>query len=48
VPSTEKAEKKAQEEEQSVKEPEVQVVSTQVTAEASSSTGIPETPTMQW
>jgi len=43
-PSTAEAEKKAQENEQMSKEPEVQVVSTQATDEPSSSAGMPETP----
>jgi len=47
-PSTAEAEKKAQEDEQMRKEPEVQVVSTQATTELSSSAGIPETPMKQW
>ena len=47
-PSTAEVEKKAQEDEQTIKEPEVQVVSTQATTEPSSSAGIPETPMKQW
>ena len=43
-PSTAGAEKKAPSDEQPEKEPEVRVVSTQVTSEQSSSAGIPETP----
>jgi len=47
-PSTAEAKKKVPEEEQTVKKPEVQVVSTQVTSELSSSAGIPETPMKTW
>jgi hypothetical protein len=47
-PSTAEAEKKVPEEEQPEKEPEVQVVSTLVTSEPSSSTGTPETPVKSW
>jgi len=47
-PSTAEAEEKAQDDEHTEKEPEVQVVSTKVTTEPSSSAGIPETPMMQW
>jgi len=47
-PSTAEAEKKAQSDEQTEEEPEVQVVSTQVTTEPSSSAGIPETPMEEW
>jgi hypothetical protein len=47
-PSTAEAEKKVQSDEQTEKEPEVQVVLTQVTTKPSSSTGIQETPVMQW
>jgi len=47
-PSTAEAEKKAPSDEQSGKEPEVQVVSTQVTTEQSSSAGTSETPMKQW
>ena len=47
-PSTAEAEKKAQNDEQTEKESEVQVVSTQVTTEPSSNAGIPETPMKSW
>ena len=47
-PSTAEAEKKVPEKEQTEKEPEVQVVSTQEISEPSSSAGIPETPMKQW
>jgi len=47
-PSIAEAKKKAQDDGQTEKEPEVQVVSTQETTEQSSSPGIPETPMMQW
>jgi hypothetical protein len=47
-PSTAEAEKKVPEEEQTVVEPEVQVVSTQATKEPSSSAGIQETPMKSW
>ena len=47
-PSTAEAKKKAPSDEQSGKEPEVQVVSTQATSEQSSNAGIPETPVQQW
>jgi len=47
-PSTAEAEKKVPEEEQTVEEPEVQVVSTQVTAEQSSNAGTPKTPEQSW
>jgi len=44
----EEAEEKAQEVGKKPEEPEVQVVSTQVTAEVSSNAGITETPMTQW
>jgi len=47
-PSTAEAEKKVPEEEHTVEEPEVQVVSTQVTAEQSSNAGTPEPPMKSW
>jgi len=47
-PLTMEAEKKAQDDEQTEREPEVQVVSTQATSGPSSSAGIQETPMKQW
>jgi len=47
-PSTAETEEKAPIDEQTEKEPEVQVVSTQATTEPSSSAGIPETRMKQW
>jgi len=47
VPSNEEAEKKAQGDEQTEKEPEVQVIATQTMTELSSRTGILETPMTQ-
>jgi hypothetical protein len=47
-PPTAEAEKKVQEKEQTVEEPEVQVVATQVTAEQSSNAGTQETPMKSW
>jgi len=47
-PSTADAEKKAQNDEQVVKEPEVQVVATQETEGESSNAGTQETPMTQW
>ena len=48
VTSTEEAEKKAQDDEQTGKKPEVQVVATQEMEATSSNAGIPETPMTQW
>jgi len=47
-PSTADAEKKAQDNEQNDKEPEVQVVATQQTEGESSEAGNPETPMTSW
>jgi len=47
-PSTAEAEKKAQDDEQTVKEPEVQVVATQETEGESSNAGTQETPMKSW
>jgi hypothetical protein len=47
-PSTAEAEENVPEEERTVEEPEVQVVSTQATSEPSSSAGITETPMKSW
>jgi len=47
-PSTAEAENQAQDNKQIEKEPEVQVILTQVTTEPSLSAGTPETPVTQW
>jgi len=48
IPSTADAEKKAQNDEQTEKEPEVQVVATQETEGESSNAGTKEPPVKQW